>query len=138
MKTLRITLIAFVSLFVMASCSKKADDVTPATTPAAELAGTYNVYQYRIDNGPQQNLPSGRTVVIKFVYVSDNQAHLLIDDRPAGHPSSDDDYGNVDLVRVGNSIDIRSGAAKLGSYENGTVEIEFEQSNGMVRFTAKR
>ena len=138
MKTLRNTLFALVALFVFVSCSKKEEDIIPTTTPGSELAGNYIVTQYRINNGSQQNLPTGRSILIKFAYVSDNKAHLLIDDRSAGQPSSDDDYGTVDLVRVGRRIDISSGAVQLGSYDNGAVEIEFEQSNGMVRFTGKR
>lgn len=140
MKTLRIALVVLVSLFVFTACDKKSDDITPANlpAPAAELAGAYNVTGYRIDNDPQQNLPNGRKIVIKFGYVSDLKALLLVNDNTSSDPTIDTDYGQIDLVRVGRGIEIRLGASKIGSYDNGTVEVEFEQSNGKVRFTGKR
>jgi hypothetical protein len=140
MKTVRNTLIILISLFVFTACSKKSDEVNPVTLPApsAELAGSYNVIGFRFNNGSQENLPNGRKIVIKFGYVSDTKALLLINDNTASDPTTDTDYGQVNLARVGRRIDISAGAIDLGSYDNGTVELEFSQSNGMVRFIGKR
>lgn len=140
MKTVRNTLIILVSLFVFTACSKKSGEIDPATLPApsAELAGAYNVTGFRINNGSQESLPNGRKIVIKFGYVTDTKAILLINDNTSIDPTIDDDYGQVDLVRAGRRIDISLGAVKLGSYDSGSVEVEFEQSNGMVHFFGKR
>lgn len=140
MKTLRNCLIIFVSLVTFSACSKKTDDINPVNLPApsAELAGAYNVTHYRINNESQQNLPASRKIVIKFGYVTDTEAILLVNDNTSSDPTIDDDYGHVTLNRVGQSIEIRSGSNKIGSYSNGIVEVQFDQSNGVAHFFGKR
>lgn len=140
MKTLRITLIAFFALFMFASCSKKADDVTPVSTapPAAELAGDYIVTQYHYNKESLQNLPAGRTIRISFGYISDNQVYMLFNESNSGQPDSVDEYGNFDVKRVGRAIEVLSGSNKIGSYADGTVEVGLDHPKGTLWFTAKR
>lgn len=138
MKTLRNTLFILVALFVFASCSKKEEEIAPATTLGTELAGDFPVTKYHHNNDPLQDLPADRKITIRFTYVSDTQVQMFFNELHAGQQPKVDDYGVLDLKRVDRTIDLYLDSEKIGSYSNGTVEVGLEASSGTLKFMGKR
>lgn len=137
MKTLRFFLIALLSVFVLASCSKKSDELNPDS--GIEVAGTYSVNQFRTPAG-QVGTITGAAFTIIVTRVNESQVTIALRSVPTGQsPRVINVPGTVDLEQSGNTINFFvSDGSQVATYTGGTLELDFEDPTMTGTFIAKK
>lgn len=131
MKTLRYFFIAFASLSILASCSKKSDDAVNPDV-GAELAGSYNVTKVRMANGQMGTVQAGFTKTIRLTRVSETQVDLTLRfEQPGKSPLTVEFKEYIELKRSGRTTNLYApdGVSQIGSYNDGTIELKVNDTS---------
>lgn len=124
MKTLKISFVLLLSLFVFASCSKKEEAINPDA--GAEIAGTYTITKVRYPDGTMGNVQAGYTKKVYLVRVSETEVDLSIENGVPGQtPEILHSNETAKLKRSGQTITLNSTAGdQVGTYTGGTLELK--------------
>ena len=112
--------------FVLTSCGKKTEDVVNPDA-GAQVAGSYSADRIRTPTG-QIGAITGAKLTILVTRLNETQVTLALRSVPTGKASQTIEFpGSVDLKRSGKVIDfILSDGSKVGNYNDGTLELEYE------------
>ncbi|CCH01200.1 hypothetical protein FAES_3191 [Fibrella aestuarina BUZ 2] len=127
-----LTLLPFVQ-----SC-KKSNPIDPQpTTPATEVAGTYQLTYAQAPSGTLSLTDYSGTINVTRVDDSSVNLRLLIVEK-ATNEQSDVDLGNVELLRQAGKILLSADGQQAGSYQNGTIEVLGHSPDGTLTLRGKR
>ncbi|AQG78126.1 hypothetical protein [Spirosoma montaniterrae] len=120
-------LIAFLLLFTVAACLPNRDK----DDPEPELAGTYNLTSFRVNNQEFITANTGVTGTIVVTRPSDTRISLTLSLRGNGQTQTDN-LGEIEIRKAsGRNYDMYESGTRLGSI-NGT-DLNFDISDGSDR-----
>lgn len=125
MKTLKHSLVLFLSVVVFASCSKKEDAINPDA--GVEVSGTYVVTQLRTDDGKTYSIQPGYTKKIEVVRLSETQVDLTFEfNEPNKTPNRVHITDAVTLNRSGQIITLHApSGTQVGEYSAKVIQVKF-------------
>lgn len=138
MKTLKLSLVLFLSLLVFASCTKKEDAVNPDA--GVEVSGTYTVTQLRTDDGKTYSIQPGYTKKIEVVRLSETKVDLTIEfNEPNKTPNRVHVTDAVTLNRSGQIITLHTPSGdQVGEYSARIIQLKFVENGQAGTFIATK